>query len=181
MHCVRQMVVTPDSDWFSDPPNTVKLHILEWPFIVASLKVRSHQMWIKRYARMIYMLSQCKDAIDNPAALFAQMRRCEWREWCEWRKFLERLRESRELKNQNFGGYSHHVNQSGACSSSDVIMSGGRKFKTTMEDKFIVVVCGYPELYDTTSYFYKNKYTFCNKTGAAWQKPLPWREFASVV
>ncbi len=35
-------------------------------------------MWIKRYARMIYMLSQCKDAIDNPAALFAQRRRCEW-------------------------------------------------------------------------------------------------------
>ncbi len=35
-------MVTPDTDWFSDlpgplPPNTVKLHILEWPFIVASL------------------------------------------------------------------------------------------------------------------------------------------------
>ncbi len=30
---------TPDTDWFSDtPPNTVKLHILEWPFIVASLR-----------------------------------------------------------------------------------------------------------------------------------------------
>ncbi len=35
---VRQMVVTPDTDWFSDPPNTVKQHILEWPFIVASLR-----------------------------------------------------------------------------------------------------------------------------------------------
>ncbi len=31
-------MVTPDTDWFSDPPNTVKLHILEWPFIVASLR-----------------------------------------------------------------------------------------------------------------------------------------------
>ncbi len=30
------MVVTPDTDYFSDPPNTVKQHILEWPFIVAS-------------------------------------------------------------------------------------------------------------------------------------------------
>ncbi len=39
------------------------------------------------------------------------------------------------------------VNQSGACSSSDVITSGGRKSETTMEDKVIVVVCGYPELY----------------------------------
>ncbi len=38
LHCVRLMVVTPDTDWFSDPPNTVKLHILEWPFIVASLR-----------------------------------------------------------------------------------------------------------------------------------------------
>ncbi len=41
LHCVRQMVVKPDTDWFSDPPtppNTVKLHILEWPFIVASLR-----------------------------------------------------------------------------------------------------------------------------------------------
>ncbi len=66
---------------------------------------------------MIYMLSQCKDAIDN----------------------------SRELK--NFCGYSRRVNQSGACSSSDVITSGGRKSETTMEKKVIVVVCGYPELY----------------------------------
>ncbi len=71
---------------------------------------------------------------------------------------IERLmRDSRELKNLNFGGYSCHVNQSGACSSSDVITSGGRKSETTMEDKLIVVVCGYPELYDTTSYFYKNR------------------------
>ncbi len=92
------------------------------------VKVRSHQ------TRTIYMLSQCKDAKDNPAALFARMRRREWHE-------------SRELKNLNFGGYSRRVNQSGACSSSDVIMSGGRKSKTTMEDKLIVVVCGYPELY----------------------------------
>ncbi len=56
-------------------------------------------------------------------------------------------RESRELKNQHFGGYSRRVNQSGACSSSDAITNGGRKSLTTMEDKFIVVVCGYPELY----------------------------------
>ncbi len=40
LHCVRQMVVTPDTDWFSDPPRkkTVKLHILEWSCIVASLR-----------------------------------------------------------------------------------------------------------------------------------------------
>ncbi len=41
LHCMRQMVFTLDTDWFSDPPdlpNTVKLHILEWPFIVASLR-----------------------------------------------------------------------------------------------------------------------------------------------
>ncbi len=55
--------------------------------------------------------------------------------------------DSRKLKNLNFGGYSRRVNQSGACSSSDVITSGGRKSETTMEDKLIVVVCGYPELY----------------------------------
>ncbi len=42
---------------------------------------------------------------------------------------------SRKLKNLNFGGYSHRANQSGACSSSDVITSGGRKSETTMEDK----------------------------------------------
>ncbi len=78
-----------------------------------------------------------------------------------------------ELKNVNFGIYSRRGNQSGACSSSDVIMSGGRKSETTMEDKLIVVVCGYPELYDTTSYFYKNRNKISNETGAAWQKPLP--------
>ena len=31
-------MVTPDTDWFSDhPPNKAKLHISEWPFMVASL------------------------------------------------------------------------------------------------------------------------------------------------
>ncbi len=80
-------------------------------------------------------------------------------------------REKRELKNLNFGGYSRRFNQSGACSSSDVITSGGRKSETTMEDKLIVVVCGYPELYDITSYFYRNKNTFCNETGAACRSP----------
>ncbi len=94
---------------------------------------------MKQFVRMIYMLSQCKDAIDNPVALFARMRRRKWRE----------LR-----------------GQSGACSSSDVITSGGRKSETTMEDKLIVVVCGYPELYDITLYFYKNR----NKKDLAWKK-----------
>ncbi len=56
-----------------------------WYFEVKGLKVRSHQTWMKRYARIIYMLSQCKDAIDNPAAQMAQI--------------------TRELKNLNFGGY----------------------------------------------------------------------------
>ncbi len=37
LHCVRQIVVTPDTD-FGPPPNTVKLHILEWIFTVASLR-----------------------------------------------------------------------------------------------------------------------------------------------
>ncbi len=74
-------------------------------------------------------------------------------------------RDSRKMKNLNFGGYSRRVNQSGACSSSDVITSGGRKSQTTtMEDRLIVVVCGYPELCDTTSYFYKNR----NKKDLAW-------------
>ncbi len=37
-------MVTPDTDWFLDPPdlppppNTVKMQILEWPFIVVSLR-----------------------------------------------------------------------------------------------------------------------------------------------
>ncbi len=91
---------------------------------------------------MIYMLSQCKDAIGNPAARMAR------------------------VENLNFGRYSRRVNQSGACSSSDVIASGGRKSPKTMEDKLIVVVCGYMELYDTTSYFYKNR----NKKDLAWKK-----------
>ncbi len=103
--------------------------------------------------------------------------------------------------NLNFGVYSRRVNQSGACSSSDVITSGGRKYETAMEDKLIVVVCGYPELYDITSYFYKNRNKkdlawkkvseeelfaatrprlSSESSAPAWQKPLPWREFASV-
>ncbi len=41
LHCVRQMVVTPDTDWFldpPDPPNTVNFYILECPLIVPSLR-----------------------------------------------------------------------------------------------------------------------------------------------
>ncbi len=63
------------------------------------------------------MLSQCKDANRHPAARFARMRRRELS--------VLGVREPRELKNLNFGGYSRRVNQSGACSSCDVITSGG--------------------------------------------------------
>ncbi|XP_042632303.1 transcription factor Adf-1-like [Cyprinus carpio] len=35
-----------------------------------------------------------------------------------------------------------------------------------MEDKVIIAVCGYPELYDTSSYFYRNR----NKKDLAWKK-----------
>ncbi len=40
-------------------------------------KVHSHQTRMKGYAQINYMLSQCKDAKDNPAALFAN---CVWSE-----------------------------------------------------------------------------------------------------
>ncbi len=58
------------------------------------------------------MLSQCKDANRHPAVRMT-------------RRELSVSGEPRELKNLNFGGYSRRVNQSGACSSSDVITSGG--------------------------------------------------------
>ncbi len=109
------------------------------------------------------MLIQCKDAIDNPAARMMQFA------WITWRKML------------TFADIRAALTIEGACSSSDVITSRGRKSETTMEDNLIVVVCGYPELYDTTSYFYKNRNTFCNETGATWQKPFPWREYPSAV
>ncbi len=51
-------------------------------------------------------------------------------------------------------------------SSSDVIASRVRKSETTMKDKLIVVVCGYPELNETTLYFYTNR----NKKDLAWKK-----------
>ncbi len=110
---------------------------------IPPLKVRSHQTRMKGYVQMIYMLSQCKDAIDNPAALFANGANYTVRIehlGC----FTRHSREQRKLKNLNLDGYSHRFIQSEACSSSDVITSGGRKSETTMEDKVIVVVCGYP-------------------------------------
>ncbi len=100
------------------------------------------------------MLSQCKDAKDNPAALFARMRRREWREFCV---FL------RVEKSELCRIFAPRVNQSGACSSSDVITSGGRKSETTMEDKVIVVVCGYPELYIHLPTFTKSGIDFATR------------------
>ncbi len=68
------------------------------------------------------MLSQCKDA--NPAARIERFGR------------LTRVtRDSRELKNLNFGGYSRRVNQSGACSSSDVIRADRQKSNTPIWTK----------------------------------------------
>ncbi len=110
----------------------------------ASIKVRSHQTRMTRIAQMIYMLKSMqrreRQSCGANGALF-----------------------SRELKNLNFGGYSRRVNQSGACSSSDVITSGGRKSQTTMEDKVIVVVCGYPELYKHLRTFTKTGIHFATR------------------
>ncbi len=90
---------------------------------------------MKRYARMIYMLSQCKDAIDNPAALFAgtnyaariaQVEKSEL-----WRIFVALTNQELVL----------------AVTSLRVEAESKKKKKeTTMEDKIIVVVCNYPEL-----------------------------------
>ncbi len=38
LHCVRQMVVTPDTDWFSDPPQLV-LHVSIW--VITSILYRT--------------------------------------------------------------------------------------------------------------------------------------------
>ncbi len=61
-----------------------------------SLKERSHQMRMKHYAQMIYMLSQCKGEIDNPAGVnyTAQIERLGRLIWVEkselWRIFAPR-------------------------------------------------------------------------------------------
>ncbi len=72
------------------------------------------------------------------------------------------------FNNLNFGRSSRRVNQSGACSSSDVITSRGRNNNGRQIN---CGLCGYPELYDTTSYFYKNRNNFNNETGAACRSP----------
>ncbi len=51
-----------------------------WSSQISSRKVRSYQTRMKRYVQIIYMLSQCKDAIDNPAARITQIEKSElWR------------------------------------------------------------------------------------------------------
>ncbi len=72
--------------------------------------MRSHQMRMKRYAGMIVKSMQRRERQSCGAIRANEAAR------------IDRLgRESRELKNLNFGGYSRRVNKSGACSSSDVI------------------------------------------------------------
>ncbi len=63
----------------------------------------------------------------NEVARMTRFARITWRElsiWGVWRVI-------RELKNQKNGGYSCCVNQSGACSSSDVITNS--HFATRLE------------------------------------------------
>ncbi len=66
---------------------------------------------------------------------------------------------------------SRRVNQSGACSGSDVITSGPRKSETTMEDKLIVVVCGYPELYIDLRTFTKTGIHFATRLELPGRRP----------
>ncbi len=135
--------------------------------ILFTLKVRLHQTRMKHYARMIYMLSRCKVAIDIPAVLFTRMA------WITLRKLSvgRAIHVNSAKKNLNFDGYSRPVNQSGACSSSDVITSGGRKSETTMEDKLIVVVCGYPELYIHLRTFTKTGIIFATRLELSGRSP----------
>ena len=52
------MGVTPDTDWFSDPPNKAKLHISECPFIVASLRhTCAIFMLFYQYLDMLHLLA----------------------------------------------------------------------------------------------------------------------------
>ncbi len=85
-------------------------------------------------------------------------------------------------KSQYFSHYLHYyntlspqpsrrVNQSGACSGSDVITSGPRKSETTMEDKLIVVVCGYPELYIDLRTFTKTGIHFATRLELPGRRP----------
>ncbi len=107
------------------------------------LKVRSHQMQMKCYAQIIYMLSQCKDAIDNPAALFGANEAVQIA-WITPRDLTVSHAIHANCASWKIWTLADiRANQSGACSSSDVIMSGGNN-----GGQLIVVVCGYPELYD---------------------------------
>ncbi len=100
-----------------------------------------------------------KDAIDNPAALFARMRAAR----------IERI--TRVWKIWTLADICTALINQELASSRDVITSGGRKSETTMEDKLIWVVCGYSELYNTTSYFYRNRNKFSNETVAGCRSP----------
>ncbi len=104
------------------------------------LKVRSHQTRMKHYVRIIYMLCQCKDrhAIDNPAALFVNS--ASWKIWT-----LADIRTA--LTNQEL----------------DLAVTSLRAEAETMEDKVIVVVCGYPELYIHLSTFTKTGIHFATR------------------
>ncbi len=73
---VKNIVFFIDTEYLNTNFPPVLIHQCQLHF----LKVRSHQTRIKRYARMIYMLSQCKDTIDNPEELFARMR-WSWKIW----------------------------------------------------------------------------------------------------
>ncbi len=135
--------------------------------------MRSHQTRMKRYAQMIYMLCQCKDAIDNPAALFARMRRLGRRALSVWHKFQSwKIWTLADI-------HAALTNQELALAVT--CYKRRQKIQNNNGGQINLVVCGYPELSDNTLYFYKNRNKFCNEPGAAWQKPLPWREFVSVV
>ncbi len=87
------------------------------------------------------MLTQCKDAIDNPAALFARMRR---RELSVWRAIRANNTSWKIWTLADIRAASTNQELALAVTS---LRAEAENPKQKMEDKVIVDVCGYPELY----------------------------------
>ncbi len=85
---------------------------------------------------------QCKDSIDNPAALFLRMARIvriTWHEFSIWRTI--------RTNSTSWKIWILADIRTALTNQELALAVTSLKSETTMEDKVIVVVCGYPELY----------------------------------
>ncbi len=101
-------------------------------------------------------------------AVQSMKRQCRKAEWM-WRKMKLKIHYS--IYKNSLHAFNAELAIARQTFFLNFIINNLNNTRTLFASVQRLTVCGYTELYDTTSYIYKNRNTFCNETGAACRSP----------